>query len=649
MCDHGYDGLVSGMQRHVNSISDTLFTTNVDGDALWGVYLDNLPAEHRQYYTCSTCKSFFRRYGNLATISADGKINSLMFRNDAPVFFTSVWNTLRRMVETARINGIFLSKTATIGTAFAGGFNHFAVKLHTRYVSNLAAETMITKRENYKTVMLALQKYTPDVVDTALSILESGTIYRADRVLGSAKFLKDLHAVRGSNLVWKLIATAPDAFCHISSSVIGTLLDDIADGLDFDSVKRRFEAKMNPANYQRATVAPSAGVVRQAEKLFEQMNLAPSLDRRFASMSDLPKEAFIWRAMTPNAPKGIFASVSVKNATPKRSTMAIEPTKITWDKFVRTVLPDVQKLEVMPSVARKAAIVTAQDDTANPILAWDNKEKRNQFSWYYSAGIDGEIKRRLDRAGGKYTGVKMRASLIWNNTDDLDIHIVSGKGRIWYNNKCADGGELDVDMNVSGETTEPVENVRWVNVLNGTYAVYVNCYRNRNRGYTPFTVEIDVSGAVHTLSGTIAHNDNSNNHLGWMVRVADIQHVNGVFTVNAHVVSRVNEPTAQAYEIVSAIVKSPNLWYNDLTHFGNHAFLITGTSAPDNPRGIITEMLRNEVKPVRSVIESYMSGKTIAGDAGVCGYGLNSDNTGNMRVRVTKENITQEYIIDRWD
>lgn len=76
------------------------------------------------------------------------------------------------------------------------------------------------------------------------------------------------------------------------------------------------------------------------------------------------------------------------------------------------------------------------------------------------ANIDAEIKARVTRAGGMYEGVDVRASLLWDNRNDLDLHVVAPSGEHPYGHKRSRcGGWLDVDMNVNGETTKPVENV----------------------------------------------------------------------------------------------------------------------------------------------------------------------------------------------
>eukprot|EP00966_Prymnesium_polylepis_P057372 1328503-Prymnesium_polylepis.2 len=86
--------------------------------------------------------------------------------------------------------------------------------------------------------------------------------------------------------------------------------------------------------------------------------------------------------------------------------------------------------------------------------------------------------RRLTQANAKEGDLTV--SLMWNTYDDLDLHVITPSGEeIFYSNKIADGGELDVDRN-AGEpyTNAPVENVFFRVAPHGTYRVCV-----RNFGY----------------------------------------------------------------------------------------------------------------------------------------------------------------------
>ncbi|MBI2571488.1 MAG: hypothetical protein HYV63_31145 [Candidatus Schekmanbacteria bacterium] len=123
------------------------------------------------------------------------------------------------------------------------------------------------------------------------------------------------------------------------------------------------------------------------------------------------------------------------------------------------------------------------------------------------ADIDAEIRARLKEAGGRFLNVDIRASLLWNNRNDLDLHVMTPSGfHIYYGDKSSPcGGELDVDRNVSGNTTKPVENIRWPTgaAQPGHYQVFVRNFRfhEKDHGATPFRVELEVNGAVRHFEG----------------------------------------------------------------------------------------------------------------------------------------------------
>ena len=93
------------------------------------------------------------------------------------------------------------------------------------------------------------------------------------------------------------------------------------------------------------------------------------------------------------------------------------------------------------------------------------------------------IQKRVSEAGGKKGEVQF--ALAWRNVNDVDLHVIAPAGeRISHRRKrSTDGGRLDVDMNVRGESTEPVENVRWIQGAPwGRYTVLVNLFRIHRAG-----------------------------------------------------------------------------------------------------------------------------------------------------------------------
>jgi len=129
------------------------------------------------------------------------------------------------------------------------------------------------------------------------------------------------------------------------------------------------------------------------------------------------------------------------------------------------------------------------------------------------ANIDAEIRDRVEKAGGQYDGVDVRASLLWNNGNDLDLHVQTPAGEhIFYGAKRAScGGWLDVDMNAGGaHTTKPVENVRWAKgtARPGRYRVWVRnfAFHEAKRAPTPWKVEIEIGGKITHHEGVISPN-----------------------------------------------------------------------------------------------------------------------------------------------
>ena len=124
-----------------------------------------------------------------------------------------------------------------------------------------------------------------------------------------------------------------------------------------------------------------------------------------------------------------------------------------------------------------------------------------------------ELQERLAREGAKSGDVQI--SLMWDNYNDLDLHVVCVSGeRIHGGNKISEcGGELDVDANVRAETNKPVENVVWegISAPPGTYQVYVHHYKKhkkrKTRDPTKFQIIVNNVGEFREYHSEMTHGD----------------------------------------------------------------------------------------------------------------------------------------------
>lgn len=423
----GYEDLLSGIrkefEKNVKDGGAPLFTTDAFG--LYDLFLQNLPQEARQHYNCNACRHFVNRFGGLVRIDeTTGGQYPVMWSTKAPAFFADAVKAVRDRVKTAKVAGVFVTSDKDLGTAVTGSWKHMAVEMPKSmiYANRLrtAYQASAEKAEDHRLLCEAVKKYRIETVETAVNLLRSDSLYRSEKVLGVAEwFLGVLQAVKGKrktyNVLWYKAATAPVGFCHISASMIGTLLDDIEAGHDFATVSRKFAEKMNPLQYQRPQAAPSAGNVAQAEKIVERMGIENSLKRRFARLDELQT---LWLPSVASnrtvKAGGVFAGVQTKESIKKTENSISSPAvTMTWEKFQRTVLKTARKIEfyVTGSSDNFSAILTSEDLSAPPILQWDTEENRNPFSWYVYSGGSYPARWNLERGYVDVTGVVLQPNM----------------------------------------------------------------------------------------------------------------------------------------------------------------------------------------------------------------------------------------------
>ena len=157
--------------------------------------------------------------------------------------------------------------------------------------------------------------------------------------------------------------------------------------------------------------------------------------------------------------------------------------------------------------ARQAELAAAEEQRLAEIRAAQEKDalERRQAA---SRALE-ELRARLEREGARSSDVQV--SLMWNNYNDLDLHVVCPSGERIHggNRKSACGGELDVDANVRPDSRKPVENVVWPEgeAPAGAYQVFVHYYKKhkkrRSKDPTKFQVIANAYGDLMEYTGEL--------------------------------------------------------------------------------------------------------------------------------------------------
>lgn len=451
--DPVFDGHVRAIQDRLtiflNNYGPVLFTTDAEG--LFDAYLAQFPEACRQHFNCNTCRRFIETYGGLVAITEQGDFASPFWGLEAPDAYTMPTQALKDKVLAARVTGVFFSNECQLGTPMAGGWTHFAAVLPSRYprahkMTLTPGQARAEKREDFGQVMRALDEFSLEDLAQAVRVLQSETLYRSEHLLGAAAWLAGMQTVRHEvknhrtreAMLWRGVGLAPAGFCHPSSGMLGTLLEDIQARYPFEEIKRRFDAKMNPLAYQRPQAAPAAGAIAQAEKLVEQLGIAASLQRRFARLDEIEP---LWMPAEPKAApegSGVFGHL-VPKGEKAGPALELPAVTMTWEKFQRVVLPEAEAIEfLVPTCSENyTALTTAADPAAPPILQWDSPENRNPVAWYvYHGGARPEMFGLVGGAYRKVTAVSLQPTE-WGRKDQPRLEH-QGESVIFFLEGCRD-------------------------------------------------------------------------------------------------------------------------------------------------------------------------------------------------------------------
>lgn len=625
-----------------------MYTTTVDGDYLWKAYLAAFPTgtnpiyRERTEHDCSCCKNFIRNVGTLVTIESNGDLRSVWDTpNELDYPYNVVAQELGNIVRNAEIAGVYYTKERQYGALFTNElregatvkrWNHFCAKIESHQFRTAPDKERGLMDGHYAVFKRGLDEIKPEAVQTVLDLINDNLLYRGDEHLPAVlKFraLQNTYRMAATNkqrtaFAWSHVN---DAGARIRNTAIGTLLQDLSGDMPIEHAVRAFEVKVAPANYKRPSALITESMVKDAMKTVTELGIEPSLARRQAKASDLNITNVLWadNSTTSQMQKGTIESVlmGVAKTTPKKKAVE-NADDISADDFVRTVLPKTQTLELLMKNAyerKLMTLTTAAHDSAPRIFRWNNP-----FAWSYNGDMTDSIKERVKSAGGN-VDAKLRVSLAWFNTDDLDLHMAYPyDGHVYFGNKR---GILDVDMNSGFGTMvrDPVENLSWTKTPDGDYEVWVEQYNQRESSDVGFQIEIEHYGALQQFSYTtkVAHRATVPVFKFSMKNDKLVNFEVSPNLVGGSISKEVWGVKTETFVKVNTVMHSPNYWGDDNVGNKHTFFILDECRSESQVRGLYNEYLSPTLEKHRKVFE-VLGNKTRcpASDEQLSGVGFSS-------------------------
>lgn len=648
-----FKDFVKAIQKNLQQMSkdsSRLFTVNVDTEELYNLYLDSFPAgtneiyRERREYDCSCCRHFIRDVGNVVSIK-NGELHTIWGIN--PVSddkYNVVAAALDAYVKQKAVLGVFLKKEKRIGTpenremlptGKINKYEHFFVDLPEICIfKECYGHTLEGDLSQFRDVRnvfkRSLDEISKEAVDTVLELIAQNSLYKGAEWKRQLTEFKNYQKEYGKLTdeqkelwIWEKSIAAGAVIGKIRNHSIGTLLVNIAEGMDLDLAVRKYEQIVAPVNYKRPKAIFTKKMLEDAKKTITELGYMDSLQRRFATLDDITVNNILFS--NKDAAKRITGAMDLFDEM--EQDVAIDPKRfskveeISAEDFIKNVLPVAKELEVYlenKHIQNMVSLIAPEVAAAKTMFKWNNG-----MSWAYTGNItDSDIKENVKAAGGSVTGI-VRFSIQWNDKDgkdnsDLDAHCIEPKGgdHIYFSHKISryTGGELDIDI------TDPiyqcksnggvaVENITYPSkerMKPGTYKFYVNQYSFRNS--QGFKAEVEVNGEIHSYE--------YNSPVRGNVDVAEvILDQSGNFKVvdklpgNCATISKdVWGIKTLQFTPVSVVCYSPNYWDEQKGIGHQHLFfMLKDCINPEEPNGYYNEFLKPELEQHRRVFEALGS------------------------------------------
>lgn len=642
-----------------------LYQVSIDKDEFYAAYLAAFPAgtnplfRERTEHDCSCCRNFIKNLGTVVALDGTKYVTVWDDFASLPHPYDVVGEALRNLLRTKFIGGVYRTKEGSYGLIAnfeqteAGGtikWNHFHGKVLTRHHHATPEAAAGEINSTVAVFKRGLDEITLDAVQTVLDLIDSNSLYRGaefrnqvDGFLSLLKAYQSLGKYAGNNYAW---ANYDKNGSRIRNTAIGTLLQDLSEGVELEKAVASFENKVSGTNYKRTSALITPKMIAAAVKTLADLGLESAVQRRFAKISDITVNNVLWASsqVKDNSDAGFLTRALMADSRTKGAIITDKAAEkfdvINIQDFLDKIMPTAASVDVLlkSNMATNLMSLTAPVHAdVGQLFKW-----HNNFAWSYNGNITDSIKERVKSAGGN-TDAKLRVSLAWHNSDDLDLHTECPDGHIYFGNK---GGILDVDMNAGGRTNsvDPVENLSWTKPRDGKYRIVVRQYNQRTNERPGFTLQLENNGNVSEF--TYAKGVRGD------VEALQFTVVGGLVTsVTAHkelglesISTEVWGLTTQTLVPVDTIMLSPNYWDGENQGNKHWFFMLRGCKNDQMTRGIYNEFLTVELHEHRKVFE-VLGSQTMCPvvDDQLSGLGFSSTRQDRIVVRVTNADGGQKH------
>ena len=656
-----FAGLINARFNQITGQGEEVFHIDATRDDLWAAYLASFPPgtnpvfRQRTEHDCATCRQFIKGAGGIVVLDGGGNYQTV-WDIVAEGTYGVVAAKMAEFVRCGSIDRVYRAREQAYGAAsnveqVVGAPSITWHHLHCRLPSRLVVQDVGAEQGKFAAVKQVLARGLEELrladLETIEDLIVSNSLYRGEEHLsavrdfaGLKRAYDTLPRAQRANFVWSSIHARGARF---RNTAIGTLAQDLAEGMGVEQAVGRFESKVAPHNYRRSSAPITTGMVAKAVETLKELGLEDAVHRRFAVIGDVhPSDVlFVDRSVRPLMKDGL---VDLLHEEVKRTAPSAKgAVDVTAEQFFAEILPGASTVSVRVErdhLGNFVSLTAPKNGSTGRLFQWDN-----DFAWVYDGNVTDSIRERVKAAGGN-VDAKLRVSLSWFNYDDLDIHCEGPDGHVYFGARM---GILDVDMNAGhGQTRTPVENLAWKSPRDGHYRVYVNQFNQRERVDTGFEVEYAHGNDVRHL-----RYDRVLRH-GESVAVCTFEVQQGVvhnLRFESHMIGGASSTekwgvTTGQLVPVDTIMLSPNHWGPEGHRRGNrhHIFVLRGCVNPGPARGFFNEYLRAELHDHRKVFE-VLAGKLQVepSPAQLSGVGFSSTRHDRVTLVVQKDGATRTY------